>query len=181
MNRQLHRLWQRALRRFGTTGVLALATVLPAVALLVWLQRLEAQGDALEAAVESQARVARAPARALQRPPSADEQSTAFLDGLPTWNQSSKDLDTVFKLARRSRISLAKGEYQLKPDSNTALVAYSAVFPVRDDYRQIKRFTVEVLKALPHASLDELRMSRPDASSPELDATVRFTLVYRSL
>jgi hypothetical protein len=24
-------------------------------------------------------------------------------------------------------------------------------------------------------------MSRPDASSPELDATVRFTLVYRSL
>jgi len=51
---------------------------------------------------------------------------------------------------------------------------------VRTDYGAIKAFAADVLRALPNASMDELRMSRSDAGSTTIDSVLRFTFVYRS-
>ena len=56
----------------------------------------------------------------------------------------------------------------------------TATFPIRNDYGTLKDFSADVLTALPHVSMDELRMTRDAAGSASLDAVVRFTLFYRS-
>jgi len=76
-------------------------------------------------------------------------------------------------------VELARGEYQLKSEAGTPLVTYTATFPVHTEYGALKQFTGDVLTALPHVSMDELRMARPDAGSGVLDSVVRFTFIYR--
>ena len=76
-------------------------------------------------------------------------------------------------------MQLNKGEYQLKREPNAPFVTYTATFPMRNDYATFKDFAAEVLRALPHVSMDELRMARNDAGATALDSVVRFTFVYR--
>jgi hypothetical protein len=93
--------------------------------------------------------------------------------------ENELDLAQIFATARRHRIELVKGEYQLRTDGDSPLVAYSATFPVRAQYGAIKEFAADVMLQLPHASLDELRLSREAAGVEVLDSVIRFTLVYR--
>jgi hypothetical protein len=98
----------------------------------------------------------------------------------PALTQSANDLEQVFALAKRRNIDLLKGDYQLKSEANTSLVSYTATFPVRNEYGALKAFAADVLQALPHVSMDELRMSRADSGSGALDSVVRFTFIYGS-
>jgi hypothetical protein len=50
---------------------------------------------------------------------------------------------------------------------------------VQSQYGALKDFIADVLRALPNASMDDLRMSRSNAGSTTLDTVVRFTFVYR--
>lgn len=181
MNRLLLRGWQRTLRRVGTPGVLGLVLLVPTLAIALWLPRLERHADGLRAALKAQANAVARQDPPARRPMSKGEQALEFMAGFPTLMQSAGDLDKVFALARRSNVTLLKGEYQLKAEPNAPLVSYSASFPVQNDYAALKDFTARVLRALPHASLDELRMTRAEAGGGMLDSMVRFTFVYRSL
>lgn len=175
-------LWQRAVRRMGVSGLLALVLLVPTVAIAIWLPQLKERNDALKDAVANQRAVLaqrQAHSEPPPRPKSDYEKSTEFVAGLPTLQQSSRDLGKVFILAMRNNVALPKGEYQVRQDSNAALLAYTVTFPVNSDYSKLKAFVASVLDALPHAAMDELRMSRPDAGSAMLDATVRFTFLYR--
>lgn len=181
MNHGLQRTWQRSLRRIGLPGVLAVLLCLPLLALAVWLPNLGAQGDALRTALAAQAEaLARQPEPA-RRPASRMEQVAAFRAGLPPLAQSAGDVRTVFDIARRHKLALPKGEYQLKADAGGSLITYSVTLPLHSEYTVLKAFAVEVLETLPHASLEELRMSRADAGSTVLDFQVRFTVTYRGL
>jgi hypothetical protein len=181
MNHLLLRAWQRALRRVGTPGLLALALLLPTLVIALWMPRLNRQADEMRAALVARADAVARQSQPVRRPLSDREQALEFMAGFPALLQSASDLETVFALAERSHVKVLKGEYQLKAEPNSPLVAYTATFPVRNGYGALKEFTGEVLKALPHASLDELRMTRTEAGNGELDAVVRFTFVYRSL
>ena len=114
-------------------------------------------------------------------PPRAPAESLAeYVDRFPMLTQNATDLEGIFASAERHHISLAKGEYQLKSERDAPFVVYTATFPLRTDYSAVKEFAADVLLNLPHASLDELRLSRETAGAEVLDSVVRFTLTYRS-
>ena len=173
-------LWWRARLRLGLAGLIALALAVPTLAIAVWLPELSRDGDALKAALAAKMEAAsRAPAPA-QRPLSSSERTQEFVSRFPPLARNADDLEKVFALAKARRIDLTKGEYQLKAEPNAPLVFYTATFPVQNEYGALKAFAADVLQALPHVSMDELRMSRPDARVGALDSTVRFTFVYGS-
>jgi hypothetical protein len=180
MNRLMHRVWQRVARRIGYPGLLALGLLIPTAIIALWMPHLSRRADELRAALVSQADAAIRQAQPARRRLSSSDQVGEFVAGFPLLAQNSIDLEKVFATAKRRNVALLKGEYQLKHDPNGSLVFYTAAFPVRNEYGALKDFTADVLEALPHVSLDELRMARTDAGSSVLDAVVRFTFVYRS-
>ena len=181
MNRLLQRAWQRALRRLGYPGLIAFGLLVPTLVIALWMPRLNRHADELRAALAAKADALARQGQPVRRRMSNGEEVVEFVAGLPPLGQSSSDLDTVFAAAKRRNVTLLKGEYQLKVEPNAPLVSYTATFPIRNEYGALKYFTADVLAALPHVSMDELRMTRTDAGSGVLDSVVRFTFVYRSL
>jgi hypothetical protein len=180
MKRLLQRAWWRALRRFGRSGLLGIALLVPAALIALWLPRLTRQSDELRVALARQANAAAHQAPAPSQPLSRAEQAARFVAAMPPLAQSAGDLNKVFSFAARRNLNLPKGEYQLKAEPNSSMVTYTVTLPVRSDYSALKGFSADVLEALPHGSMDELRMTRSDVGSTVLDAVIRFTFVYRS-
>jgi hypothetical protein len=99
---------------------------------------------------------------------------------LPPMDSATHDLRTVFATAARHRVDVPKGDYTLHhADDGSGLARLDLVLPIKDRYVTIKALVADLLNALPHASLGELRLERPAASSPLLEARVRLTLHYR--
>jgi hypothetical protein len=180
MNRRLQRGWWRVLRRVGYPGLLALALLVPTLALALWMPQLSHRADELRAALVAHADAVAQQGQPVRRRISDGERAVEFMAGFPLVAQSSSDLERVFAFANQRNVHLLKGEYQLKQEPNASLVSYSATFPIRNQYGALKDFTADVLGSLPHVSLDELRMARTDAGSGVLDSVVRFTFIYRS-
>jgi hypothetical protein len=88
-------------------------------------------------------------------------------------------LETVFDSAKGRDIKLLKGEYQFKSDINSALVVLTATFPLNAAYTTTREFVADVLRAVPNASMDDLRMARSAANATELESSIRFSFVYR--
>jgi len=87
----------------------------------------------------------------------------------------------MFDTAQKHRIELTKGEYALAHAADSSrLQRFEVVLPIKERYATIKVFVAEVLKAVPHASLAELRIERSAVNVEELDARVHFTLFYRA-
>jgi len=168
----------RAMRVLGRSGLVALLLLLPSALISAWLPRLESHTRELQAAVETSSALLLA--RPNIRRVSNGERAAGFAAGFPTPSQSAEDIDAIFTMARRHRLNLLKGEYQLKAEPRSPFVTYTATFPVSADYATLKLFTIDVLTTLPHVALDELRMTRNAAGDTMLDATVRFTMIYRS-
>lgn len=173
-------LWRQAVRRLGRMGMAATALLVVGVALLASLPHLHEQTRALQAAqAEQAAQMARKrevmPARQI---PLA-EQVDGFVAAFPQLSQHADDLQVVFNEAAEQKMQLPRGEYLFRNEANARLITVTASFPVTSDYRTIKAFTAGVLKSVPHAALDELRMNREDAGSKALESWIRFSFVYR--
>lgn len=181
MKRLLMRIWQQMLRRSGRLGVAAVALLLGALLLATLMPGLNRQGEQLRIALTARAAAASRPGPALPQRMPVGEQVQEFVAAFPAMVQSPSDLDAVFQSATRRKVLLLKGEYQVQQDVNELLVTYTATFPVRADYSSIKDFTADVLRALPNASMDELRMTRSAAGSTALESVIRFSFVYRRL
>lgn len=179
MNRRLSQVWQRLLRRLGVGGLLGMTLLAAGLAMALWLPQLHQRNDQLRAAISTQAEVsARRETPASTRRSGADRASE-FVGSLPTLADNANDLDKLFALAKKRALDLPKGEYQLKAEASAALVSFTVTLPLRSEYGPLKEFVADVLDALPHVSMDEMRMSRPDAGGTVLDSLVRFTFVYR--
>lgn len=180
MKRALPGMWHRTLRYAGPFGIAGVALLVAALLLAAWIPLLQREGQALRIAVaaKSAAAPATGPASIVRRVP-VGEQVGEFVAAFPLLSQNPSDLDEVFQSARRRNVQLLRGEYQLKQDANAPLVIYTATFPVRTDYGSIKNFTADVLRALPNASMDELRMNRSASGSTVLESVIRFSFVYR--
>lgn len=180
MSRTPLSVWRRILRRIGYTGVAATALLAAGVALLATLPQLQAQTRALKAdRAEQSERVARRREPMPQRQLPLGEQIDGFVAAFPLLSQHADDLQRVFTAAVGQKLRLPRGEYQFRNDAQAPLVTVTASFTVTSDYETIKAFTADVLKDIPHASLDELRMSRDAAGSKTLESWIRFSFVYR--
>jgi hypothetical protein len=181
MNQLLVRTWLKLARRIGYSGIagcIALVAALSLVASLPALKR-DTQEAVASMAARAQAARQRVPVRTAATSPA--DSVRAYISAFPPLGQNAADVAQVFAAAELRHIALPKGEYQLKAEPNAPFVTYTATFPVHGDYDALKGFSADVLTALPHVAMDELRLSRENAGSATLDAVVRFTFFYRSV
>jgi hypothetical protein len=179
MSRALKRIWMRLIRGLGYPGVVALGLLVPAIALAAWLPHFKRDSASAAALLAAKTHAA-SQSQAAPRPVTDAELTREFVAGFPPLAQNAADLESIFQTAKLREVALLKGEYQLKAEPNASFVVYTATFPIRNDYRTLKDFSADVLKALPHVSMDELRMTRDSAGSTALDTLIRFTFFYRS-
>lgn len=175
----LSRFWRRAVRAIGYSGPAALLLLVVAAGIALWLPRLDRDLKRTQAEVSD--RTSRLHARSAVPLPAqtGEERLAQYIDGFPMPTQMAADLGAIYASAGRQKLDLLKGEYQLKAEPGSPFVTYVVILPVHAPYGLVKAFASNVLLDLPHASLDELRLSRENAEAETLDAVVRFTLVYR--
>ena len=179
MKQWLLRTWLRLVRRVGYSGIAGGLVLVAGLALAASLPALKRETqDSVASMARTQAAREHLPARAA--PVSPGDAARAYVDAFPALSQNAADVAQVFAAAQLRHIPLPKGEYQLKAEPNAPFVTYTATFPVHGDYEALKGFSADVLSALPHVAMDELRLSRDSAGSATLDAVVRFTFFYRS-
>ncbi len=179
MNASLLGLWHRLLRRVGPTALLALALLLVALLVAAWVHELDYQADIMRANLAAKRIAHPVTATPVLRQMPLSEQVDAFVGTFPPLQTSATDLEQVFRSASAHDVQLPKGEYKFKQNPNEPLASYTAIFPVHANYGSIRDFSADVLRALPNASIEDLRMVRTSADSTMLEAVVRFTFVYR--
>jgi hypothetical protein len=179
MNTILQGLWNRMRRRYGVYHLLSLALLLSSLLLGAWAVDLHTRAEALGAAISAK-RVAQSKASQVprRRVPLA-EQVNAFVDGIPPLDTNANDVERLFQSARQHNVQLPRGDYKFKQEPGEPLASYSATFPVKAEYGALRDFSADVLDNVPHASMEELRMTRSSADSKVLEAVIRFTFVYR--
>jgi len=180
MRLELLPVWMRLRRQVGWPGLVGAGLIVAAVALGASLIGFEARSRELATDLTNRLRVPDRRVAAASLGESRGESWREFQAGFPSLDHNADDLSAIFDAAAARKLELAKGEYQIKADPNAAFVVYTATFPLRADYASLKGFTADVLTALPHAALDDLRLARDNAGNAVLDGTVRFSLYYRS-
>jgi hypothetical protein len=176
----LFRFWRRAVRTIGYSGPAGLLLVVVALGLALWLPRVHRDLQRTQAEVSDRAARLRARGAVTLPEPTGEERLAQYIEAFPLPTQMAADLGAIYASAERNKLNLPKGEYQLKAEPGSPFVTYVVTLPVHAEYGLVKAFASNVLLDLPHASLDELRLSRDTAEAEVLDAVVRFTLVYRS-
>ena len=176
----LTRLWHRLLRRIGASGLVGIVLLAAAAGLVAWTPGLLREAAALRETAQSRQTALLAAMQGREVPVSPQQQVQQFSASFPKRDQIPQDLKQLFAAARRNDVALNKGEYQFKGEPNSPFVTYAATFPVKQSYADIKKFTSDVLRSLPHAAMEELRLERSDAGATALDARIRITLIYRA-
>jgi hypothetical protein len=175
------RIVRRLNERLGVVGWIGLGLLLLAAMLGTYAPPLTRQAEDLRASAERTRGLLEAARQQLARQPVSSQQAAQLREWFPTIDRANADLRLVFEAASKTRIELAKGDYALANSADASrLQRFDIVLPVRDRYVTIKAFVAEVLKALPHASLAELRIERGTANVETLDARLRFTLFYKA-
>ena len=167
---------EAALRRLGPAGVVALGILVACAAFYT-----EALRPAEEDAAARRAALERQRLRTPYRPVSVDgraEDLRRFHALFPPSNELNAHVERLHRLARRSGLDLAQGDYRLERRT-TGLWAYRVTLPVRGGYAQVRGFMAALLREMPTASLEGLRFERRKAAETELDAQLRITLHLR--
>ena len=180
MRRFMWRLWLRLVRRIGYSGIIGSVVLAAGLALALALPALERDTRNATASMAASSLAARQRGQSRAVPVSPADAARVWVEGFPALSQNAADVAQVFAAAQLRHVQLPKGEYQLKAEPNAPFVTYTATFPVHGDYDALKGFSADVLNAMPHVSMDELRLSRDSAGTTTLDAVVRFTFFYRS-
>jgi len=166
--------------RIGTAGVAGAALLLVAGIGMTFATRTHREAEWLSAAAEqARARLAQLGTHVVEdRTPA--EQLARFQQWFPPAQQSTADLRVIFAAAQAAHVDLARGEYSVRPvEGSGGLARFDVILPVKEHYAPVKAFVAEVLNKLPHASLDELRVERPQSAADQLESRVHFTLFYR--
>ena len=158
--------------------VVALAVVLVLAGLGAQLALLPARAR-LDQDVEQARRLARMPAPvappAAAPPPSSDQNLQHFYATLGDRRGVERQLKDVFALAAKHGLSLSQGEYRSAQDRNAKLTTYQVNLPVKGSYGAILGFALDVLRAMPHASLDDVAFRRDAIGDSGVEARLRLT------
>jgi hypothetical protein len=162
---------------FGWAAATGLFLLFAAGAAAWWAPQLADEAVALQAQREA-VRVRTREARA-SLPPDPADQMAQFRAWFPTEEKNVDDLRTLFRIAGEQRIVLARGDYGAARRPDAQLSTYDVVLPIHTTYAGVRAFVAAVLNALPHASLEEMRIERSAAGNDTVEARVHLTLYYR--
>jgi hypothetical protein len=164
------------LHQLGTAGVLGIGVLLACAAF--WTStlapartELAAQSAALE---QLRTRTPHQPIAGSGR----EDELRRFYSLFPPASSLTAELERLHRFARGARLDVAQGEYRLERRP-AGLWAYRVTLPVRGTYAEVRTFVSAVLKDMPTASLDAVRVERRKADDAQLEAQLRFTLYAR--
>ncbi|UVW29955.1 hypothetical protein [Massilia sp. H6] len=153
----------------GAVGLLVLVN-----GALIWLAVARAELEQQYAAARSQAALpAAAPPVA---PPDANQNLAQFYGALGERRQVERQLKMLFALAAKNGLVLRQGEYRSNYDRAAKLYTYHINLPVTGKYAAIWQFAFDALRALPHASLDDVSFRRDAIGVDAVEARLRMTL-----
>ena len=164
-----------ALSRWSPVAIGALVLCVLAALALAWL--LPAR-DLLEQQRELARQVAALPPpRVTQAPPATDEHNLAlFYAALGERRYAEQQVKILFGLATKSGLVLQQGEYKAAYDRNARLHTYQVTLPVKGSYGAIWQFSLQALRAIPFAALDEISFKRDAIGEANVEARLRLTL-----
>ena len=171
-------LWLRArlmLGRLNPVLLVAVLLMLGCVAALAWLGAARMRvGEEYAAARAAAARPAPPPPPPAA--PGADRNLAHFHDALGQRGKVDRQLKELFALAGRHGLVLRQGEYRSSQDRAGGFHTYQLNLPVKGRYGAIWAFAFDALRALPHASLDEVSFRRDAIGEENVEARLRMTL-----
>lgn len=88
---------------------------------------------------------------------------------------AEQQVRALFALADKAGLVLRQGEYREAYNQGARLYAYQVTLPVKGNYRAIWDFALQVLRAVPFASLDDIGFTRDAIGEPNVEARLRFT------
>jgi hypothetical protein len=164
-----------AVLRAGVPGCLAVALCAGGVAAWAWLlpQR-AAQARVSAQPLPSPASLVTAPAQ-----PSANQNLADFYAVLGEKRYAEQQVKVLFDLAAKSNLVLSQGEYKAGYDQASRVSTYQIILPVKGPYQSIWQFTMQGLRDMPFASLDEVAFRRDTIADPAVEARLRFTLYLK--
>lgn len=164
------------LARIDPLVALVLALLLAGAALQVTLVLARADLNADYEAARLAARTPLPPRAApVAAPPSSDQNLREFYATVGERRGVERQLKQVFALAARHGLVLRQGEYRATADRNAKLIAYQVNLPVKGSYGAIWEFAMDVLRAIPHASLDDVAFRRDSVRQAGVEARLRLT------
>ncbi len=171
-------LWLRlriAAARMNPVLAVAVLLLLGCAASIAWLGAARAQ-VAHEYAAARAAAARPAPPPPPPAAPSADQNLAHFQAALGQRRGVERQLKEIFALAERHALVLRQGEYRSSQDRAGGFATYQVNLPVKGRYDAIWAFAFDVLRALPHASLDDVSLRRDAIGEENVEARLRLTL-----
>lgn len=173
-------IWHRTVRRIGAMGLATICLGIGAFLAVAWIPHLLHRADTLQTAITEQtAAISTLGKSQSTSPVFGNQQLDDYVAAFPALTQNHEDLKAVFLSANHQNVQLTNGEYQTNSEANAPLIRFTATFPISANYASTKKFAEEVLQKLPHAAMDELRMTRSATDSSVLESSIRFTFHYR--
>ncbi|EJN03264.1 hypothetical protein [Herbaspirillum sp. YR522] len=178
----LRRLFLQAKLRVSQLGAVnLLAALFWGLALSAWLwgvPYLRQQLGVQQAAIFDLRKSMQAPMYPVIATPAISEgdRLKAFYDSLGDTDYAEQQVKTIFSLAAASGLSLAQADYRMSEEKAGGFTAYRVRFPVRGSYKAVRQFCMQLLLAIPFASLDELQFKRTEVSSEVIEVNLQLTL-----
>ena len=116
-----------------------------------------------------------APSLAVAPAAGAADHLALFYAALGDPRYAEQQVKTLFDLAARNGLNLEQGEYKISHDQAGRLSTYQVLLPVKGTYAAIWQFALQVLRAVPFASLDEISFRRDSIAQPVLEAHLRLS------
>ncbi len=169
-------LWQT----LGGPGLLGVAVLVAAIAVWSMVPGVVSETKALHGQTWQARKVAGI--RAAEAARTAADVSTPdkFPQLFSTFSGSGADLSVIFAQARENHLTLGSAQYQFSAEPGGRFVHYQVTLPVKDQYATIRRFVAAVLNSVPNAALQEIHVERPAVDGNQLEARIRFALIYRT-
>jgi hypothetical protein len=99
-----------------------------------------------------------------------------FYDSLGERRYAEQQLKTIFALASKNGLSLAKGQYKLNYEKNSQVYTYQIVLPVKGPYQSIWQFALQTLDAIPFSALNEISFKRDSVNDNLPEARLHLSL-----
>lgn len=90
------------------------------------------------------------------------------------------DLGRLFKLAKAKGVQIGTVEYRQEQNASLQILVRTLDIRIHEDYPKLKSFVADLLAAIPHASLQEIRVERKDAATPQGQILLKLAFVYRA-
>ncbi len=105
-----------------------------------------------------------------------EEQLARFYRMFPQEQDLPRRMETIFASAQNHGIALEQGEYKVSRGNEGGLVRFQMTFPVKGDYRQIRKYLSSLMADVPTLSLQQVQFKRQKVGDAEVEANIKLVL-----